>query len=129
MCRGQRFKYERYVKLNIKLNIEVSIELRIDFIVELNVKFHVELNSELDAERTLGRLDILVYGDMNSEPATHFLGYARLARLQAVFWGNPITTGKGPWLGIYSFLDTVAACFDYSSIPVQVSCACFAFFC
>lgn len=40
------------------------------------------------------RLDILVYADMNSEPVTHFLGYSRLARVQAVFWGNPITTGK-----------------------------------
>lgn len=30
---------------------------------------------------------------MNSEPVSHFLGYARLARVQAAFWGNPITTG------------------------------------
>lgn len=37
---------------------------------------------------------MLVYADMNSEPVSHFLGYARLARVQAVFWGNPITTGK-----------------------------------
>ena len=42
----------------------------------------------------LGRLDVLIYADMNSEPMSHFLGYARLARVQAVFWGNPITTGE-----------------------------------
>ncbi|CAM9181073.1 unnamed protein product [Laminaria digitata] len=40
------------------------------------------------------RLDVLIYADMNSEPVSHFLGYARLARVQAVFWGNPITTGE-----------------------------------
>ncbi|CAM9959572.1 unnamed protein product [Ectocarpus sp. 12 AP-2014] len=40
------------------------------------------------------RLDVLVYADMNSEPISHFLGYSRLARVQAVFWGNPITTGN-----------------------------------
>lgn len=40
------------------------------------------------------RLDVLVYADMNSEPISHFLGYSRLARVQAVFWGNPITTGE-----------------------------------
>ncbi|CAM9740156.1 unnamed protein product, partial [Scytosiphon promiscuus] len=40
------------------------------------------------------RLDILVYADMNSEPTSHFLGYSRLAKVQAVFWGNPITTGN-----------------------------------
>lgn len=39
------------------------------------------------------RLDVLVYADMNSEPVSHFLGFSRLARVQAVFWGNPITTG------------------------------------
>lgn len=39
------------------------------------------------------RLDVLVYADMNSEPVSHFLGFSRLASVQAVFWGNPITTG------------------------------------
>ena len=39
------------------------------------------------------RLDVLVYADMNSEPVSHFLGFSRLARVQAAFWGNPITTG------------------------------------
>lgn len=42
----------------------------------------------------LPRLDVLVYADMNSELTSHFLGYSRLAKVQAVFWGNPITTGE-----------------------------------
>lgn len=62
---------------------------------ELHGDLSAELNVELNSDLTRSRLDIIVYGDMNSEPATHFLGYARLARIQAVFWGNPITTGKG----------------------------------
>eukprot|EP00904_Undaria_pinnatifida_P008479 jgi/Undpi1/4761/HiC_scaffold_18.g08114.m1 len=45
-------------------------------------------------QRKIARLDVLVYADMNSEPVSHFLGYARLAKVQAVFWGNPITTGN-----------------------------------
>ena len=39
-------------------------------------------------------LDVLVYADMNSEPMTHFLGFCRFAPIQALFWGNPITSGK-----------------------------------
>ena len=38
-------------------------------------------------------LDVLVYADFLSEPITHFLVHSRLARVQCVFWGNPITTG------------------------------------
>ncbi|CBJ26241.1 putative methyltransferase [Ectocarpus siliculosus] len=45
-------------------------------------------------QQKIARLDVLVYADMNSEPISHFLGYSRLARVQAVFWGNPITTGN-----------------------------------
>ncbi|CAM9749410.1 unnamed protein product, partial [Ectocarpus sp. 6 AP-2014] len=60
-----------------------------DEVMQLPVKLDV-------ARRMLGglRLDVLVYADMNSEPISHFLGYSRLARVQAVFWGNPITTGN-----------------------------------
>ncbi|CAM9638268.1 unnamed protein product [Ectocarpus fasciculatus] len=57
----------------------------------------IQLPMKLDVARTmLGglRLDVLVFADMNCEPISHFLGYSRLARVQAVFWGNPITTGN-----------------------------------
>ncbi|CAM9516421.1 unnamed protein product, partial [Heterosigma akashiwo] len=39
-------------------------------------------------------LDVLVYADMMSEPLTHFLGHARLAAVQCLFWGNPTTSGQ-----------------------------------
>ena len=39
-------------------------------------------------------LDVLVYADFMSEPVSHFLVHSRLARVQCVFWGNPITTGS-----------------------------------
>jgi predicted O-linked N-acetylglucosamine transferase (SPINDLY family) len=31
---------------------------------------------------------------MTSEPSTHFLGHARLAPVQVLFWGNPMTSGN-----------------------------------
>ena len=40
-------------------------------------------------------LDILVYADMLSEPLSYFMGTGtRLAPVQAVFWGNPLTSGS-----------------------------------
>ncbi|CAM9689090.1 unnamed protein product [Phaeothamnion confervicola] len=40
------------------------------------------------------RLDAIVFADMNSEPMTHFLGYARLAPVQILCGGNPVTSGN-----------------------------------
>ena len=39
------------------------------------------------------RLDILYYPDIGMEPMSYFLGFARLAPLQCVTWGHPVTTG------------------------------------
>ena len=38
-------------------------------------------------------LDVLVVADIMSEPLSYFLMFSRLARVQCVFWGNPITSG------------------------------------
>lgn len=38
-------------------------------------------------------LDILVYTDIGMEPSTYFMGFSRLAPIQCVTWGHPITTG------------------------------------
>jgi predicted O-linked N-acetylglucosamine transferase (SPINDLY family) len=38
-------------------------------------------------------LDVLVYCDIGMEPSSYFLGFSRLAPVQAVTWGHPITTG------------------------------------
>ncbi|MCK6449917.1 MAG: tetratricopeptide repeat protein [Alphaproteobacteria bacterium] len=39
------------------------------------------------------RLDVLLYPDIGMEPMTYFLAFARLAPVQCVTWGHPVTTG------------------------------------
>jgi len=39
------------------------------------------------------RLDLLLYPDIGMSPATYFLAFARLAPVQCVTWGHPVTTG------------------------------------
>ena len=38
-------------------------------------------------------LDILYYPDIGMEPMSYFLGFARLAPLQCMTWGHPVTSG------------------------------------
>lgn len=38
-------------------------------------------------------LDILVYPDIGMEPRSYFLAFSRLARIQCVWWGHPVTPG------------------------------------
>jgi protein O-GlcNAc transferase len=38
-------------------------------------------------------LDILYYPDIGMEPLSYFLSFSRLARIQCVTWGHPVTTG------------------------------------
>lgn len=38
-------------------------------------------------------LDILFFTDIGMDPFTYFLAYSRLAPLQCVTWGHPVTTG------------------------------------
>jgi protein O-GlcNAc transferase len=38
-------------------------------------------------------LDILLYLDIGMDPLTYFLAYSRLAPVQCVTWGHPVTTG------------------------------------
>lgn len=40
-------------------------------------------------------LDILMYLDIGMDPFSYFLAYARLARIQCVVGGHPVTTGIG----------------------------------
>lgn len=39
------------------------------------------------------RLDVLLYTDIGMEPITYFLAFSRLAPVQFVTWGHPVTTG------------------------------------
>jgi predicted O-linked N-acetylglucosamine transferase (SPINDLY family) len=38
-------------------------------------------------------LDILYYPDIGMEPLSYFLGFSRLAAVQCVTWGHPVSTG------------------------------------
>ena len=60
-----------------------------DEVVPLSLSYKHARSVLMDA-----KLDVLIFADMNSEPMTHFLGYARFASVQALFWGNPITSGS-----------------------------------
>ncbi len=48
-----------------------------------------------DARRRIAEesLDLLFYPEIGMDPMTYFLAYARLARVQCVTWGHPVTTG------------------------------------
>ena len=39
------------------------------------------------------RMDLLFYCDIGMEPMTYFMAFARLAPVQCVTWGHPVTTG------------------------------------
>ncbi|NQV56643.1 MAG: hypothetical protein HQ503_12355, partial [Rhodospirillales bacterium] len=39
------------------------------------------------------RPDLIYYTDIGMEPLTYFLAFARLAKVQCVSWGHPVTTG------------------------------------
>jgi len=39
-------------------------------------------------------LDVLIFADSLSEPLSYFLQMGRLAPVQCLFWGNPVTSGK-----------------------------------
>lgn len=56
----------------------------------------VTLAPRLDEARTeIARheLDVLFYTDIGFDALTYYLAYARLARVQCVTWGHPLTTG------------------------------------
>jgi protein O-GlcNAc transferase len=40
------------------------------------------------------RLDVLLYPDVGMNPLTYFLAFCRLAPVQCVMWGHPMTTGS-----------------------------------
>ncbi len=58
-------------------------------------RFEVLSGSLAGAQQTIAamELDILYYPDIGMEPMSYFLGFARLAPIQCVIWGHPVTTG------------------------------------
>src|SRR5262249_9395174 len=51
---------------------------------------HLDLARRRVAEQ---QLDVLLYTDVGMDPLTYFLAFARLAPVQCVTWGHPVTTG------------------------------------
>jgi len=64
--------------------------------IDAAVASRVLLPRELDAarERIAGfQPDVVFFPEVGMDPMTYFLAFARLAPVQAVTWGHPITTG------------------------------------
>jgi predicted O-linked N-acetylglucosamine transferase (SPINDLY family) len=60
------------------------------------VRVFDRLPRELAAARAVlveAELDVIYYTDIGMEPLTYFLAFARLAPVQCVGWGHPVTTG------------------------------------
>ena len=57
---------------------------------------HISLPMDLAAARRIvaeAKLDILFFTDIGMEPFTYFLAFSRLAPVQCVTWGHPVTSG------------------------------------
>jgi predicted O-linked N-acetylglucosamine transferase (SPINDLY family) len=65
-----------------------SIQAAADAVVALPE--HLDLARRRIAEQ---QLDVLFYTDVGMDPFTYFLAFARLAPVQCVTWGHPVTTG------------------------------------
>jgi predicted O-linked N-acetylglucosamine transferase (SPINDLY family) len=61
-----------------------------------NTEAYVELPINLSVAReqiAAHELDVLIYPDIGMEELTYSLAFSRLAPVQAVLWGHPVTTG------------------------------------
>jgi protein O-GlcNAc transferase len=86
----------------------------------------VVLGETLDAARAAisqARLDVLFYTDIGMEPTTYFLAFSRLAPVQCVTFGHPVTSGIGTIDYFLSSqeLDTSDAQDHYSEMLVRLS--------
>ena len=64
--------------------------------ISQSAEHYVALPIGLDAARDAieaAALDVLFYTDIGMDPHTYFLAFWRLAPLQLVSWGHPVTTG------------------------------------
>src|SRR5207253_11098850 len=64
--------------------------------IQEHVESYVELPVNLAAARRQiaeHGLDVLVYTDIGMEDLTYSLAFSRLAPVQCVTWGHPVTTG------------------------------------
>ncbi|OQS07926.1 TPR repeat-containing protein [Thraustotheca clavata] len=71
------------------LPVDQGLSKAVDHIVQLNLN-HKSVQSDVAALK----LDVLIFVDILSEPLSYFTSFARLAPVQALFWGNPTTSGN-----------------------------------
>jgi predicted O-linked N-acetylglucosamine transferase (SPINDLY family) len=65
-------------------------------VIRMSAEHYVALPRDLDRVREAidaAGLDILFYADIGMDPHTYFLAFWRLAPIQLVSWGHPVTTG------------------------------------
>ena len=91
-----RNKYEVYVYFigGINLNDNITKEI-LSSMNHANIrKFssHETLNSVANSILD-DLLDVLIYPEIGMDHLTYFLAYKRLARVQASFWGHPVSSG------------------------------------
>eukprot|EP00944_MAST-04C_sp_MAST-4C-sp1_P012892 g12892.t1 len=75
--------------------------------IKASADVYIELPHDLDRAREivleLG-LDILVFPEISMDPFTYFISMSKLAKLQAVWWGHPETSGV-PTIDYFISLD------------------------
>lgn len=84
-------EFESYVFVPLIMShddITENIKKRVDHFIDL--PYDLELAREKIAR---AQLDILVYLDIGTEPFTYLLAFTRLATIQCVMHGHPLTTG------------------------------------
>jgi hypothetical protein len=50
-------------------------------------------------------LDVLIFGEVGMDFATYLLSFGRMAAVQAIWWGHPVTTGNGDAIDYFLSLD------------------------
>lgn len=99
-----------YVRPNCEIFLYHAVAPRDDELRrEIDAKAHhvTTLPTNLQSSREIiaeARLDIMFYPDIGMDPVTYFLAQARLATVQCVTWGHPVTTGM-PTIDYYLTCD------------------------
>jgi predicted O-linked N-acetylglucosamine transferase (SPINDLY family) len=68
--------------------IATAVDRAADRVIELHPRI-----AEARRQIAAAELDVLFYLDIGMTPMTYFLAFARLASVQCVTWGHPVTTG------------------------------------
>lgn len=88
MLNRESFRVVLFTYSDCKDDLAVEFRKSADEVVELS-------NDLATARKQIGdsEIDVLFYPDIGMDPRTYFLAFARLAPIQMVSWGHPMTTG------------------------------------